>query len=255
MADTATATTTLTYQFLDGTVADTIDVDITIPAIDTGPYSGNGFVVTGITGSLGSSTITGEVGSGGTVQHDSSGYGYDNTIFASSPNGDGGSNGIDGNTDGIDGEGLEFTAAGHQYNIRTEAGAFTLSEEGVNAPAGQPLTFVSMTAPTETFTYQFLDASSGPLFRCHPQRHCPSAGRRQHRVWGRIRRHRHHRVGWCHQDHRRGWDRRNPPAGRPRGRCVRLRQHHLRKPRLRERLEHRRDRPRRHRVQCWRASV
>lgn len=93
-----------------GTQQDDIVVSVTTPVTNSTGF-GNGYAITAIGGTLGSSFISGEVGSGGTSTRDAEGYSFDNTIFTSNISG------VGGNSNGIDGYGLEFAANGHQYNI------------------------------------------------------------------------------------------------------------------------------------------
>ena len=103
--------------------------------------AGTGYAVSAISGSIGGTAITGEVGTGGNVQTHTFNNGttvtYDNTIFTDN-------NGALGNVAGIDNYGLEFKAGGVQYNLYSQNGVIELNVANNANSLGTPLTLTSV---------------------------------------------------------------------------------------------------------------
>ena len=110
--------------------------------------TGKGYVVTAISGSIGTQTITGETGNQGVVSNSTNGVAvYDNAIFPTASSGVN-YNGSSGSQDGLDNAGLEFTAGGTEYNLYEQNGKFELlTVSGTNSGTNSPLTLVSTNAP------------------------------------------------------------------------------------------------------------
>lgn len=143
---------TYTYTFTDSAgYTDTINVTVSTTLQNVsgkgqdGRVTGQGYAVTGISGTFENQTISGMVGSGGKVQ--TSGYtAFDNTLFPTSSSGaNSHASSSSGNTYGLDVYGIDFTAGGTTYNIYTSSGSFNL----VNSSFGNTslLTLDSTNAP------------------------------------------------------------------------------------------------------------
>ena len=120
---------------------DDIYVTVGTPASDTTGY-GASDAVQDISGTIGSTAITGEVGTGGTAPQYSEYSTFDNAIFTSS------GTGVDGNIAGIDYYGLDFNAGGVEYNLYTQNGTFILAK--ADASLFENMTLTATDAPCFT---------------------------------------------------------------------------------------------------------
>ncbi len=142
---------TYTYTFKQGTQTDTINVTVsttlqTIPSnVPSITVTGQGYAVTGISGSIAGKTITGETGSSGAVSISNNVALYDNAIF---PVAGSGVNyaGYSGSQNGLDDAGLLFKVGNTIYNLFEQNGTFKL------------LTVSGRTNPTTTLSLLSTDA-------------------------------------------------------------------------------------------------
>ena len=144
-------TETFTYEFLDGTGTDTIDLAVTTPATDTS--DGTGYLVTSVSGTIDGNAITGEVGTGGefgTIPN-TGGEVYDNTVFTSDTQGGSSSQdlGVTGSFYGIDDNGVEFDVGTTEYNFYSDTSSGTPTLDLFNTTTGNSdsPTLVSTNAP------------------------------------------------------------------------------------------------------------
>ncbi len=135
-----------TYLFQNGTTS----VELVVGASTTATNStgfGPGYAVTSVGGTIGSSIVTAESGTGGAVQTDSFGFNYDNTIFASGASG-APQNGVVGSSYGIDYDGIEFRTASAIYNLYYDATQKSFELENLSVKGSTvALTLVTTDAP------------------------------------------------------------------------------------------------------------